>query len=266
MTHVIIASPVSYKIANGQELFTAPDWLEAINQQDYPDLSVYLLLNDLKQEMVQELSQIALPDHIIDIIDTEYGSPDERGKRRKTDGQYERFATLRNMVLDYVLSTDADYYVSIDSDIVVHPDLVSRLVAQMEARPEYGMIGAIVNNTRRRDMKRKYPRAIYNFGKKLDKINKGSQIRMKPLCKFKRYEFIDVDYTGACMILNMKMLRENPEVRWGPHRQGEDLYMCERIDEAGYKIGVDTSIVTLHLMDETIGAEDREAFDKGEFI
>ena len=76
--------------------------------------------------------------------------PDQRGKRKSKDKTYERFATIRNMVLDYVLNTDAIYYVSIDSDIMVHPDIVDRLVAQMEDKPDYGMIAGIVNNTRLR--------------------------------------------------------------------------------------------------------------------
>lgn len=264
MPKVIIAAPVSYKMSHGDTFFTGERWLRSILEQDYPELLVYMLLNDLTLEMETGMIQIAddrCKIKSININDT----PDERGRRQENDKDYTRFADLRNLIIDYVISTDADYFVSVDSDIITHPDTVGRLVQRMETNPQYGMIGAIVNNTRRKDMKREYPKAIYNFGRTLAKLKEGTSMRKKPLCKFEKYEFFDVDYVGACMIVRVDMLH-NQKVRWGPHKHGEDLYMCERVEEAGYLMGVDTSIITLHLMDETVGEEDEIAFNNREIL
>jgi len=256
---VIIANPVSYKILpNGEEHFTGEDWMKSIIEQDYPDLQYYILGNDLKPEMREILYKLA--DDRFTIVNITRGlEPDQRSKNRKGDN-YAKFATIRNMVLDYVLGTDAEYYVSVDSDIIVHPDMVSSLVKRMKDNPEYGMIGAIVNNTMIGDKSRKYPHAIYNFGVQTATIK-------RPLCKFKnKGEFFQVAYTGACMIMRMDMLRKHPDIRWGPHRQGEDIYMCDRIEEYGWKIGIDTSVVTLHQMDKIAWKRHIEVFNRREFI
>lgn len=260
----IIASPVGYKLLGSDIFFPAEDWMKSVLAQDYPNLSIYLLNNDLLPYMVESLESIADDRCVLEnvILGNE---PDVRGKRRSKDKDYSRFAKIRNMVLDYVLGTDATYYVSIDSDIMVHPDTVTRLVSLMEEKPEYCMIGGIVNNTRRIGMCRNYPGATYNFGVIHSKQRKGKS-KVRALRKFKVGEFLDVAYTGACTIMRVDTLKQNPTIRWGAHTFGEDLYICERITEAGYKIGVDTSIVTLHKMDDTVWKQDVEAFNKREFV
>lgn len=259
---VVLATPISYKLDNktGAPHFTGGDWLTSVLAQDYPDISYYILANDLKPEMLEVLKD-GIDDRCI-LEHVELGNkPDRRGHRHGRKTKYARFATIRNLVLDYVLNTDAVYFVSIDSDVITHPDTVSRFVAHMQQRPEYGMIAAIVNNTRW-GKGRRYPQAVYNFGR-LHPPRMKTCIHLR---KFPRGEFIDVDYTGACCCIRMEMLHKHPEIRWGEHVQGEDLYICDRIREAGYKIGVDTSLVTLHQMDDTTWREDMEMFRKGELI
>lgn len=260
----LIASPVSFKLIDDKPLFTAPDWLRALQAQDYPNLHILAYCNDLDPERLSELQSIAERGTSIGYAALG-NTPDVRGRGTRRKDQYARFAKIRNLVLDYVLSTDVEYFVSIDSDIIVHPNLVSKFVEHMESKPNYGMIAAAINNTRRAKMKLKHPRAVYNFGRAYRNRPKD-----EPKCRaykdFKRGEFIDVDYTGACCIIRVKMLRAHTEIRWGEHRQGEDLYFSAAIQKAGWKIGVDTSLVGLHKMDHETWKEDVEAFERGEIV
>lgn len=264
---VIVASPVSYKTVNGEPFFKGNDWLGSILRQDYPDFSVYILANDLTEQYRALLGDVS--DDRVVIEDITLGNvPDERIARKSSDPNYERFAAIRNRVLDHVLSTGADYFCSIDSDIIVHPDCISRLVEIMESKKDYGIIACPVNNTRRSRNRRVYPAACYNFGIRIAKKRRETDKERFTYTrfKFKRGKFLDVDYTGACMIVRMAMLRAHPEVRWGPRVHGEDLYLCERVRETKYKIGVDTSIVTLHMMDKFTAPDDWTAFNTHQII
>lgn len=263
-----LASPMSYKTIGSMTFFEGVSWLEAVQSQTYPLESIYVLANDLMPDMIHDLTQTQT-----DLTHIEYvvlgNEPDERTKRRGKQRLYQRFADIRNMVLDYVLTLDIDYYVSVDTDVMIHPDCVSRLVQRMEDNPSYGMIGAIVNNTRRTGMNRKFPQATYNFGDIVYEGNrrKGNpESKCRPVRRFKRGTFFEVMYTGACTIMRMDMLRTHRDIRWGPHRSGEDIYLCQKIKDNGYKIGMDTSIVTLHKMDNTVWHDDVPAFEKGEFV
>ncbi len=241
---VLIAIPMSYKLDGDVPFFTGRHWLRYVQRQDYRPMDIHVLANDLLPGMLDLLRTDAGPNTVIEHI--ELGNePDRRVRRKKHDKVYTRFAEVRNLVLDRVLTTDADYFVSIDSDIIVHPDTVSRLVAQIESKPDYGMIAAAVNNTCRKGMNMKHPKAVFNFGKR------DGNGKLKAWKDFKPGKFVDVDYTGACCVMRVSAIRENPTIKWGPRKHGEDSYFCEKMQAAGFKLGVDTSIVTLHLMDRT---------------
>ena len=276
---VLICCPMGRKLIlpDNREFFTGVDWIASVTAQDYPGAEIYALVNDLPESMLEELRRARR--HVLNAsnrwIDFDFlltgDTPDVRVKRRKFDKaqkqeRFTRFAKLRNIVLDHFLAGDWDYMVSIDSDVMVHPDCVSRLVAQIQEKPGYGMVAGIVNNTRREGMKRTFNKATYNFGMIEPPSSKKGVGRCAPIRKFRRGEFLDVDYAGACAVIDGKMLRSNPKVRWGARKGGEDLFFCERMKEAGFKIGVDTTIVTLHMMDDTVYLEDRATFQAGDFV
>lgn len=277
MKKTVLAIPMSYKLTgpNGAPFFTGVEWMESALLQDYPGLEYYVLANDLLPEMlaaIVERNKAAGNRMTIEYAELN-NPPDIRTLRNGKELLYTRFADIRNRVLDYVLTcTDADYFASIDSDIVTHPDMLTKLVQQLQSRPDYGIIAAIVNNTRRRGMKHKYPSAAYNFGRYTTSeriVNRGKRKANRTythIKRFKRGEFLDVDYTGACFVMRVDMLRQNDGIRWGPHKLGEDLYLCEQVRRNGYKVGVDTGLVTLHMMDPLVYPEDVDAFQRGEFI
>lgn len=256
-------------LPDNREFFTGIDWVRSVSAQDYPRADIFILANDLLGYMEDDLKTPCGGIHIR-FIYPGY-PPDIRTRRKTLDKQrkqerYTHFAMLRNKVLDHFLAGDWDYMVSIDSDVMVHPDCVSRLVAKIQEKPGYGMIAGIVNNTRREGMKRKFNKATYNFGNIEPKSSKKGINRCAPIRKFIRGEFLDVDYTGACAIIDGAMLRAYPDIRWGSHKSSEDLFFSERMTEAGFKIGVDTTIATLHMMDDTVYLEDREVFQRGDFV
>ena len=274
---VLIACPMGHKLIlpDKREFFTGVDWIRSVSAQDYVPAQIYALVNDLSDSMEESLQRACVDSGRY--IELEYhdtgNAPDIRPQRRKYDREmkqerFTRFAHLRNLVLDHFLSGNWDYLVSIDSDVMVHPECVTKLVTLIQNKPGYGMVAGIVNNTRRQGMKLKFGRAIYNFGNITPHTTKP---KVKPgrcatIRKFKRGAFLDVDYTGACAIIDGAMLRANPSIRWGARKGGEDLFFSERITEAGFKIGVDTTIVTLHQMDDVVYLEDRAAFQQGDFV
>lgn len=249
--------------------FTGIEWIASVSAQDYPHAEIYVLANDLPGYMEDDLKAACEGLHIR-FIYPGY-PPDIRTQRRKLDKErkqerFAHFAMLRNLVLDHFLSGNWDYMVSIDSDVMVHPECVTKMVTRIQEKPGFGMIAGIVNNTRREGMKREFNKATYNFGMiEPPTSNKGIG-RCAPIRKFRRGEFLEVNYAGACAIIDGAMLRSNPDVRWGARKGGEDLFFCERMTEAGFKIGVDTTIVTIHYMDDTVYLEDRATFQQGDFV
>lgn len=270
---------MSFKLILPDErpFFTGVEWIASVTAQDYPRTSIFALVNDLSESMLSSLKGACIVSStFVNMKVIETGDPpDNRARRRKFDKErkqdpFTRFANLRNMVLDHFLAGDWDYMVSIDSDVMVHPNCVTKLVTVIQNKPGYGVIAGIVNNTRREHMKLKFNKATYNFGNIVRHTGKHRDDRKigrcDPIRKFKRGDFIDVEYTGACEIIDGAMLRDNPDIRWGARKGGEDLFFCTAVRDAGFKIGVDTTIVTIHQMDDIVYLEDREVFQQGDFV
>lgn len=283
---VLIAGPMSYKAIKLKPWFTGDAWAVNIMAQDYPKFRVFILAHNFEGWMAAMLSDTIVNSEKslskntqVEIVVRSYQDESQLDVRGLRDKNHEMFARLRNMVLEYALFPENeeeeqvseienfDYMVSVDSDVMVHTDMVSRLVKIMEDDPKIGICSIPVNNMRRRDFNEVYPNAIYNFGhyrvkgKTIEETKFTNKVHKFPLDKL-----ISMDYTGAACIIRLQILRDNPEVRYGPHYNSEDAYFCWQIAKAGYSIKVDTSQVTLHMMDPEIWKKDLKNFSERKIV
>lgn len=282
---VLIACPMGFKLVDGKPWFTGKEWITHILKQDYLRFRIFNLAHALRPGMADSLYMTLINSPEIATKEIEYvvrsmvdsSPPDERGKRKRME--YQKFAFLRNTVLDYALDPKNleredveqvdgfDYLVSIDSDVIVHKDMVTRLVSFMEVNPKVGMVGIPVNNYRRKGAMFEYPRAVYNFGYYKSKGDSPDNTKYEQCCRRENEPFplktvFPVDYTGAANIIRMDMLKKHPGIRYGSHtdQKSEDMYFSWHIKNAGYEIMMDTNQVTLHMMEPEIWERDLEKF------
>jgi GT2 family glycosyltransferase len=57
-----------------------------------------------------------------------------------------------NTGIRFALQRGADFVILLNNDTVVHPELVARLVAAMEAHPDYGIIGPVIRHMQEPDV------------------------------------------------------------------------------------------------------------------
>ena len=261
--------------------FTGREWLKSIDRQDYPDFDIYININDVSDQTYYNISnEIDEMNHVVyhNRITTGYptdirGGDKQRAQVAREHGQkpYEHFADMRNIILDWFLVQNKyTHLVSIDSDVIIHPEAVRVMVSCLINHPSIGMVGLPVNNSRRRSKKHAMGLTLgtaqYNFGHYTlyDKNNAANS-----LCTaYRSFEtpMQFVDYTGACTVISSTMLRLNPEIRFGPHIQGEDIPFCWQIKKAGYSMIVLTNQSTLHMQDPFIVPMDLENFKERRLI
>lgn len=282
---------MSYRLIEGETWFTGTSWLLSILAQNYERFRVFILAHNFQGMMANDLYGAALnrmprknqADIELVVRSHNDDSPEDiRGKRKK-HGNYAVFANIRNMVLDYVLNPENfshefvdqvdgfDYFVSIDSDVMVHEDMVRRLVEYMERHTEVGLCGVPVNNTRRLEMDLHYPDAVFNFGYIKSKGETIQETSYEPAGRLPGTgnfpaDYFAVDYVGAACIMRLALLRGHSDIRYDTHRQGEDFPFCFAMQKTGAKIMVDGSQVTLHMMDPRVYESDLEAFMNRERI
>lgn len=148
---------------------------------------------------------------------------------------YSHLANIRNQFIDMFLSTDADYLLSIDSDIIVPPDILQGLLSLADQNT---IVAAAISNIPGQPLDGHSPG---NF-----MINQGGMI-IHP------YEYpltgtMEVDVTGAVYLIPRKVLEDG--VKYGAHEQGEDIYFCRQAKEKGYRLVVNFDCRAKHRMVE----------------
>lgn len=152
--NIILAAPVRNRD------WILEEYLKHIKNLDYPKgkIGLHFLLNDSSDESVDILEDFRWHEgcyyKYIHISNIELGYPAdccEDGDRyiSKKDGKFRRdlysfpaLSFLRNMLLDLAsLDKKADYLFSIDTDILVEPDVLSRLL-----KAEKDIVAALVKN------------------------------------------------------------------------------------------------------------------------
>jgi cellulose synthase/poly-beta-1,6-N-acetylglucosamine synthase-like glycosyltransferase len=123
---------------------------------------------------------------------------------------YKSLSVLRNLQLDLSdLDIDCNYLLSIDSDILVEPDIINRLL-----QTKLNIIASLISNGTN----------CYNFlplGDVSRKILPSNEV-------------FEVKVTGAVMLVSKKVF-SNKNIRYSPMSSGEDAGFCESARRNGFK-------------------------------
>ena len=226
-----------------------PYYLKAIQELNYPseNISLIFVLNDsidnTKQILYQFKDENSHKYSRIKIDNYDLNTPkDSRDSYTRNNFTYNSLAKLRNYLL-YNIKTD--YFLSCDSDIMMKPDTLTKLMSHQQ---DY-VAGLIING--------------YEFDPadpyKYTNILRNSPKGYLHVQNIPDNELIEVDFTGAIMLLSRKAYKSGAQ--FAPHKLGEDLPFCQGINQHGMNIYCDTSARCTHLMTEELLAK----YIKGEF-
>lgn len=210
-----------------------PQYLQALIRIVYPNKMYIFLENDSQDETLSILRNTPMDAHkTVHTLNT--GCPYGERIWHAADG-FSNLACLRNHFIDLFLQTDADYLLSIDSDIIVPPDILAKLMNG----PENSIIGAAISNIAHTSLDGRTPG---NF------LINNNGIFVHPT-SYPLTGYLDVDLIGAVYLIPRRALVDG--VRYEAHQIGEDLPFCLQAKEKGYRIMVLLDLVCEHHMERS---------------
>jgi hypothetical protein len=142
-----------------------------------------------------------------------------------TPGRFARMAEIRNALMAEVRTLAPRWFLSLDSDILLHPDA---LVNMLESLDRFDAVGGKCYMSIGRSCP-SYGMLVYPYG--------GLH---RP------------DFAGVAKVdVVMAVVLQSPQVfgvPYGEHRQGEDLYWSIEAKKAGLRLGWDGRACNKHLM------------------
>jgi len=224
-----------------------PYFLGCLGQLDWPaeDLSFYFL-DDMSTDGTGALLrgfQTAYAERFRAIVVEESGEQldDATSARDTTDRPrgYPHLAALRNRALQSARDSDADYWLTIDSDILVVPSILRGLV---DGHKNY--LGSFIFNDSMGAIGIPIKGRIPNTGF----IDQTGNLR-----PFKTYEFGNIypcGYTGAVALANREAIHSGAE--FAQHKFGEDMPFCLQLQERGFPCHWDSTLRAVHVMESRL--------------
>jgi len=155
----------------------------------------------------------------------------------------------RNFLVDSFLATTCEWFLSVDTDIILPESVVGRLVARGQK-----LIGALIYVNTKPPFPQIYQK-IADFGVK----GYGTFMIDE---SWTPGDFLTADATGAgCLLVHRQVFLDVPDskpFRWFQHEQrgedlfGEDVVFCERAKRAGHQLWIDTSVKAGHIKPHVI--------------
>lgn len=198
-----------------------PEYLAALKQIDYPNKAYIFLENDSEDTTLFLLQQFK-PAEQKTLQSIKTGVNHWKRGDYGTD-QFANLANLRNMFLEMFLQTDADFLFSVDSDVIMPPDVLSRLLANCDQKT---IIGAAISNVQDKPLDGKTPG---NF------LTKRWLLERSSTC-YELEGVMDIDIIGAVYLIPRQAIEDG--VRYGPHTQGEDVPFCLDAKQKEYRLQV----------------------------
>lgn len=166
-------------------------------------------------------------------------SREEMDLHRWPETHFDHMARWRNMLLDHCEKVGAEWFFSVDSDIILPPMTAQRLQLVLQRYMElgYGAIAPVVNMAVHIDTH------AYNFMQWNDQSTADAY--RSPLAI--PTEPFNVGVIMAAMLIH----RSAFGVRWESHPQGEDLGWSFAARNRGVRLLVDPTITCNHLMRRT---------------
>jgi hypothetical protein len=216
-------------------------YLEAIYKLDYPKdkIKLFFLVNGISDGTECELSHFKKhAEGYLDVIIEKYKTTSRKDKRETEyrNETFKRLAELRNYMLSKI---DTDYFFSVDSDIIVNPNVLIELV-----KAEKDIIAAVINNDKILKPYNQHPNIRTNL---LIDVEKNGIKLIKHFMDFPINEIVEVNYTGAVYLMKSEVCKN---IKYEFDLQGEDIPFCRNAREFGYKIYAHTGLWQNHIMCE----------------
>ncbi|MCE5285757.1 MAG: glycosyltransferase [Pelosinus sp.] len=212
-----------------------PDYLAALDTVSYKEKEYLFLLNNSTDTSKTILQQF---------LKTRQGQWQERvdeevpGYRRGeyNANHFRHLAFIRNTFINMFLqSTSCQFLLSIDSDIIVPPDIISKLLALANNET---IVAAAICNIPGRQLDGRMPG---NF-----MINLNGCIQHPPT--YPLAGTMKADVIGAVYLIPRNVLENN--IRYASHPQGEDVGFCLAANAKGYKLLINLDAKCEHRMIE----------------
>lgn len=155
----------------------------------------------------------------------------------------------RNWVVDQFMASDCEWFLSVDTDIILPELVIQRLLARRQK-----LIGALI-----------YVAADPIFPQVYDKIADfgfGGAGQYMVNESWEPGSLVKADATGAgCLLIHRDVFDKitgEPAFRWfqhefeGTHMFGEDFTFCRRARSAGFQLYIDTAVKAGHIKTRVI--------------
>lgn len=241
---ILIAAPV-----RDREKYL-PHYLKHIYNLNYPKhlISILWVVNqstDRSEQLLKEFKKKYQDEYKNIQIEKYNGSKiipkDARITQIRVEHTYSHLAELRSYILSKI--GDNNYLFSCDSDILVKPDCLIRLVLHQK-----DVCASVIYNGYRIDKENpwKYPNVLKMLADGSIEHIANAYIKKSPMLT--ESKLIKCDVTGAVYLISNRVATSGAKYRF--HPQGEDIPFCLDVKKRGFEIYADAGVYSQHLMDE----------------
>jgi len=238
MKKILVATPTY----NGME-YCFEEFLEHLKNIDSEDFDILIMDNSRTKKFFRKIRKIPR----IKVI------YDETKEQRNMD----RLISSRNKIIKYAIEKDYDYLLMMDSDVLVPPDILKKLLNN-----EKDVCSGLYFNYTKVKNEFKFLPVCYRkleekyypiYEKFFPKANMKMFSRQMSLIEAKSGELFEVSVASAgCLFLSKKAF--NSGARYGMIKKLEeelkgttdDIKFFKELRESGFKIYCDTSILCAH--------------------
>lgn len=225
--------------ANGRE-WVIKQWvayLARAGREADVNLHVYMLCPETSVELINAFEEACATHEVMPILVTQNEQPRE-DKRTWNIKRYEVMADLRNTMLQTVRIMQPDYFLSIDSDILLGPGVLPQMIEDLD-NSDYAAVGSkcyLAPGPRQASKDGRKPVChVVNYAK----LNSNGNLLRKD-----QEGFFPVDVLMAIKLMSADAYN----VDYEPHRQGEDIGWSNAVRAQGMTLGWDGRIVSKHCM------------------
>lgn len=198
-----------------------PTWFDHLEKQG--EVKFAFVYTPSKDDTLDVIMDRAEDPHIIEYTDGVHS--EERNWQAK--GRIETMAVMRNLLLEYVREVGADYYLSLDSDILLPPGAIKDLVNDLK-HTSYDAVSPVAWLASLPEITNAFYRDRHTF---------------------RRVKVLDALQPADVLCAAILMTREVAEATQYSHfSRGEDFSWSE-MASAKFKLAVDTRIKAKHVME-----------------
>lgn len=222
---ILVGAPVH------QRAWVLPSWFGALRAQEgVADWAISFVFNygESTDETIRALHEgVQSGGWTYDLIVDD--GDDHVAKRTWNVGRYETMVRLRNRLLDVVRAEEPDYYLSLDTDILLPPHGIRTLVEELEKSHLDG-VSPLMYMTPRGV---RYPNTMELDSTQRVHVNGDLRTRQVPAA-------------FAAKLMSPDLYRQ---VDYAVDKRGEDLGWAVNVAESGLRLGIVPQVKAKHIME-----------------